>query len=101
MIILDRRRARLAPGLSRDGATVLVVGEPTRRERFNASPPFSQAKQWGQLFDRDFGRLIQTARDLGATPVRLLYRGDDRQSVILCGGPLRRAIGKGSDDADT
>jgi hypothetical protein len=92
VIIFGRMEASRAVTSSLDGDQALCVGEPTRDEQRKAPPPFHNAKRWGQLFDQDLGRLVQTAKDLGATPVRLMFRGADEQSVLLCGNPLRRAM---------
>jgi hypothetical protein len=43
------------------------------------------------LFDQDAGRLETTARSLGVRVVVVEYRGEPRQHVDLCGGPLRMA----------
>jgi hypothetical protein len=75
-----------------EGQQALCVGEPTRDEKRKAPPPFHNSKRWGQLFDQDLNRLVQTAKDLGATPIRLMFRATDKQSVLLCGNPLRRAM---------
>lgn len=92
MIIFGRMEARSAVSTSLEGSQALCVGEPTPHEQRKAPPPFHNSKRWGQLFDQDLRRLVQTAKDLGATPVRLMFRGDDEQSVLLCGNPLRRAM---------
>lgn len=92
MIIFARFEARSAVTSALDGSQALCVGTPTPSEQRKAPAPFHNSKRWGQLFDQDLKRLVQTAKDLGATPIRLMFRATDKQSVLLCGNPLRRAM---------
>jgi hypothetical protein len=52
------------------------------------------------LFDQNAERLVRTARGLGVRVVVIERRGERRQHVDLCGGPLRRAVFEASRGGD-
>lgn len=44
------------------------------------------------LFDRDYARLVLTARKLGVKKIVVEYVGHEGQHIDLCGGPLKKAL---------
>ncbi len=53
---------------------------------------FQRSKAWGNLYDQDVKRLVQTATDLGVKRIIVHHQGTPKQHVDLCGGPLLKAL---------
>jgi len=73
-----------------DGGQALHVFLGARRYP-NAPVCFKWSDEAAHLFDRDEGRLIRTAGELGVRKIKVQHKGTRKQHIDLCGAPLRRA----------